>query len=126
MARQKLNIVPLPKRTHKVSVAQPHEAISEVHRLVLQDVHTDLLLLRLSTCDQITFIWTHRKAEDGFKSEIVRIKKKIVLIFKQNGDNGSKKMDKALTHVVLTSDVSHYSVALRYLHLAVLQVWKLR
>lgn len=40
--------------THKVSVAHPDEAIPEVHGLVLQDVDSDLLILGLATCEDMS------------------------------------------------------------------------
>lgn len=36
--------------TYKVSVAHPHKAVSKVHGLVLQHVHSDFFILGLSTC----------------------------------------------------------------------------
>lgn len=39
--------------THKVTVAQPDKAVPEVHGLVLQDVDSDHLILRLATYDDI-------------------------------------------------------------------------
>lgn len=89
--------------TYKVRiVAQPHEAVSEIHGLVLHYVHTDLLILCLSTCEQTRFTETlHPKGSSG-------------------------KHHETLTQVVLASNVSHDGVALNDLPVSVLQVWKLQ
>lgn len=44
--------------THKIAIAQPDKAVPEIHGLVLQDVDSDLLILRLATCDDIRLIRT--------------------------------------------------------------------
>lgn len=59
------------EKTHKIAVAQPDKAVPEIHGLALQDVDSDLLILRLTTCDDIRLIRTPTRQRTDLNVKIL-------------------------------------------------------